>query len=437
MVNSLPVVVVEADRSIPYGTSTTLNATVTGDGPFTYSWTPSALLVSAVVEDPTTVNLTSMNTFTLTAGSQVTGCTASDAVTITITGGALEVTASATPDEICTGSSVQLNAVASGGSEDYDYSWTSDPVSTISAISNPVVSPTVTTIYYVEVDDGFNTVNDQVTVTVNALPTVSITGSSSICIGSTTTLSPATGGTWVSNSPAVASVSAGGTVTGLTAGTSTFTFTETATGCSSTTGTVTVTSCTKTLTLTSVFLEGLYNGSGTLRQAYDEYGPHWPAGVADHINVELHSSPGYSTIIYTATEVELSTGGTAAITIPAGYSASYYITVRHRNHIETTTALPVSFINATITYAFDAPAKAFGSNLKLIDEAVDHYVIYGADVTQDGFVDSGDYPDVVNDNFNYVTGYLPTDINGDGFIDSGDYPIMVNNNYNYVSVILP
>jgi hypothetical protein len=75
----------------------------------------------------------------------------------------------------------------------------------------------------------------------------------------------------------------------------------------------------------------------------------------------------------------------------------------------------------------------YGSNLKLID----HYVIYGADVNQDGFVDSGDYPDVVNDNYNYVMGYLPTDINGDGFIDSGDYPIMVNNNYNYVSVILP
>jgi hypothetical protein len=73
----------------------------------------------------------------------------------------------------------------------------------------------------------------------------------------------------------------------------------------------------------------------------------------------------------------------------------------------------------------------------MIDETIDHYVIYGADVNQDGFVDSGDYPGVVNDNFNYVTGYLPTDINGDGFIDSGDYPIMVNNNYNYISVILP
>ncbi len=71
-------------------------------------------------------------------------------------------------------------------------------------------------------------------------PTVSITGSTAICIGATTQLSPATGGTWVSNSPAVASVDNSGLVTGLTGGTSTFTFTETATGCTNTTSAVTV-----------------------------------------------------------------------------------------------------------------------------------------------------------------------------------------------------
>ncbi len=49
----------------------------------------------------------------------------------------------------------------------------------------------------------------------------------------------------------------------------------------------------------------------------------------------------------------------------------------------------------------------------------------------------GDYPDVVNDNFNYRTGYLVTDINGDSWVDSGDYPILVNNNFNYVSAYLP
>ncbi len=71
-------------------------------------------------------------------------------------------------------------------------------------------------------------------------PTVNITGSSTICEGSTTTLSPATGGTWISNNPSVASVDNDGIVTGISGGTVTFTFTETATGCSNTTSAVTV-----------------------------------------------------------------------------------------------------------------------------------------------------------------------------------------------------
>ncbi|MFC6264127.1 T9SS sorting signal type C domain-containing protein [Flavobacterium panici] len=80
-------------------------------------------------------------------------------------------------------------------------------------------------------------------ITVSALPIVSITGSSNICAGSTTTLSPTSGGTWVSNNPAVASVTNTGIVTSIAAGSATFTFTNIATpNCSATTGTVTVSS---------------------------------------------------------------------------------------------------------------------------------------------------------------------------------------------------
>jgi hypothetical protein len=66
-----------------------------------------------------------------------------------------------------------------------------------------------------------------------------------------------------------------------------------------------------------------------------------------------------------------------------------------------------------------------------------YFAIYGGDINHDGYVDSGDYPFVINDSFNYLSGYINTDLNGDGWIDSGDYPILVNNNYNYVSVIIP
>jgi hypothetical protein len=201
--------------------------------------------------------------------------------------------------------------------------------------------------------------------------------------------------------------------------------------------TLILTAATKTLNLTSILLEGLYEGSGTMRQAMDDFGPHWPAGIADHITVELHNSASYSIIEYSVTDVELSTSGSASITIPSQYSGAYYITVKNRNHIETTSAIPVSFVAATVDYAFDNQAKAYGNNLKDILPGSGYYLIYSGDINQDGYVDSGDYPDVINDSYNYLTGYRVTDLNGDGWVDSGDYPILVNNNYNYISAYLP
>ncbi len=191
----------------------------------------------------------------------------------------------------------------------------------------------------------------------------------------------------------------------------------------------------KTLNLTSVMLEGLYNGSGTMRQAWNESGPQYPGGVADHITVELHSSSSYSTIIYTASDVPLSTTGTASVTIPVDYNGTYYITIKHRNSIETTTATAVSFAAGTINQSFGILSNVYGSNLKAYYDG--YNLIYGGDVNQDGFVDSGDYPDVVNDNFNYVSGYLASDIDGNGSIDSGDYPILINNNFNYIGTSHP
>jgi Putative flagellar system-associated repeat len=186
----------------------------------------------------------------------------------------------------------------------------------------------------------------------------------------------------------------------------------------------------KTLFLTSVLLEGLYSSSGNMRQAWNESGPQWPAGVADHITVELHSTTSYSTIVYTATDIPLSTVGTTSVTIPSIYDGTYYITIKHRNSIETTTVIPVSFSVSTINQSFGLTANVYGSNLKKSPDA--YYLIYGGDVNQNGSVDTGDYAPVVNDVSNYVQGYLATDINGNGSVDTGDYSILVNNTSQYI-----
>src|SRR5690606_19964681 len=87
-------------------------------------------------------------------------------------------------------------------------------------------------------------------VTVNPLPEVSITGSNTICIGDTTQLMPASGGTWSSTNSAVATVTNAGLVTAVSAGTATFIFTANGTNCQATTGVVTV-SAAPVLTISS------------------------------------------------------------------------------------------------------------------------------------------------------------------------------------------
>lgn len=146
-------------------------------------------------------------------------------------GQVLSSSPTALPITVCAGASVQLNAAASGGSGSYTYIWSSDPVEFTSTIGNPIVNPTVTTIYMVEVSDGFTTVNSQVTVTVNPLP-ADITGTMNVCAGSSVTLSSATsGGTWSSGTLSIATINAGsGVVTGVLAGTSVITYTL-GTGC--------------------------------------------------------------------------------------------------------------------------------------------------------------------------------------------------------------
>jgi hypothetical protein len=83
----------------------------------------------------------------------------------------LNLVVTATPDTICAGDSVQLNASATGGSGSYSYSWTSDPPGFSSNNKAPVVTPLLTTTYIADVNDGTNSRKDSVTVSVNPGPT--------------------------------------------------------------------------------------------------------------------------------------------------------------------------------------------------------------------------------------------------------------------------
>jgi len=192
---------------------------------------------------------------------------------------------------------------------------------------------------------------------------------------------------------------------------------------------------TKTIVLTSIFLEGLYNGTGTLRQANDGSGPHFAPGIADRITLELHDASIYNNPIAFSSTVDLKTNGTAIISLPDTYTGQYYITIRHRNSIATVSALPVSFNTCAIYYDFGDASQAYGNNLHFMESG--RYALHGGDVDQNGIIDSGDMTSVDNGASSYATGYLPSDINGDGMVDSSDMTILDNNALAFIASITP
>jgi uncharacterized protein YjdB len=127
---------------------------------------------------------------------------------------------------LCDGSTTTLNDTTSGGS----WSSSNPGIASIGATSGilTAVSAGVVTVTYTA--GSYVTAN----VTVNPMPGA-ITGSSSVCIGSATTLICGTaGGSWSSSAPAIATVSSLGVVSGVVPGTASIMYTMPG-GCSSVT----------------------------------------------------------------------------------------------------------------------------------------------------------------------------------------------------------
>ena len=110
---------------IDIGTSTTLTASSVNTN-YTYTWEPAASISgSNVGASVTTTALTDHTTFTVTAEDQITGCVATNEITIlvfdTTLCNPLEITAT-TGDTVCVGETANLSATASGtGSVIYWY----------------------------------------------------------------------------------------------------------------------------------------------------------------------------------------------------------------------------------------------------------------------------------------------------------------------------
>ncbi len=206
----------------------------------------------------------------------------------------------------------------------------------------------------------------------------------------------------------------------------------------------------KQLTL-KVYLEGLWNGTNMNKcKEYDavlgDVVDKFEGSVVDTLSVELHNTT-YSNIAYRITGLQLNQDGTVHsagkpyIEVPDAASGDYHITIRTRNHLETTTRALVPFSGSTVNYDFtDAVTKAFESDasftpMKHIDGK---WMLYSGNplpmdppqVNSDA-IDFIDLYNIMNNSSDFTSeyGYLVSDLNGDGSVDFLDIYDFVLPNY--------
>jgi hypothetical protein len=194
---------------------------------------------------------------------------------------------------------------------------------------------------------------------------------------------------------------------------------------------------------TKVFLEGCYNGGGTMRtslntahlipltQPYNvapwnypgtETVSSIPSDVVDWVLVQLRSSP--TTVVKTRAAFLKSNGmvvdldGTGLVKFAGSPATTYYIVVMHRNHLSVMTALAPALSGTSSLYDFTtAQTQAYGTN-PMADLGGGKYGIISGDANGDGIVDATDRSDAWNDRLQ--TGYKSSDVNLDGIVDASD-----------------
>ncbi|AWI26209.1 LamG-like jellyroll fold domain-containing protein [Flavobacterium pallidum] len=238
-VNTTPSVnVTPASPSVCTGGSVALNAT----GANSYTWSPATGL-NTTTGASVTANPTVTTTYTITGTTN--GCSSTRQVTVTV--GSQNIDVIAASPNICPGSGTTLTA--SGATT---YTWS--PATGLSATTGASVTatPTVTTTYTVVGTTGSCTGSNTITVTVKALPTISVTPSSAtICVGSSTSLTANGADTYTWTPSSGLNATTGATVTASPATTTTYTVTGTGTNGCTASQTVTITVTPHTLTTIS------------------------------------------------------------------------------------------------------------------------------------------------------------------------------------------
>lgn len=200
-VTPLPTAVLSGTTAICSGGNTNLSIDFTGVAPYTYSYTNGINTFGPFTtsNDPVLVNVAPGGTTTYSLTPTVTGAGClgnTNAASATVTVNTLPTAAITGTNTICNGTSTNLN-INFNGTAPYTYSYsngvtTFGPFTTSNNPATVPVSPSVSTTYnLITINDSNCTgsVQGAASITVNALPTAVVSGTTSICDGTNTNLS--------------------------------------------------------------------------------------------------------------------------------------------------------------------------------------------------------------------------------------------------------
>jgi len=284
------------------------NITLTASGGSTYSWAPGNQTTTSIAIAPTI-----STTYTLTATS-ASGCTNTSTKAITVNPIPVAPTAG-NNSPICIGTTLSLTASTIAG---VTYSW-SGPNSFSSAAQNSTIAGATTaasgTYSVTATANGCTSPIATTSVTINALPTpsISVSPSATICSGNTITLT-ASGATMYNWSP-------GGQTTSVINVNPTTNTTYTLTGSNGCANTATQTITVNPLPTTSISVSPsttICSGNGITLTAFGGVGYSWSSGET---TTSITISPSTNTT-YTVTGTNANGCSSAAIKTITVYAAS-------------------------------------------------------------------------------------------------------------------
>jgi len=221
------------------------SVTLTASASQSYLWSNGATSQS--------ITVTTSGSYSVTETNAICSAT-SQPVVVTVDPPLAKPNVSSTATSICPGGSVTMTASESGGSGVYMYQWYDIGGAIPGANANVyTASPSSNRYYYVDVTDSIgcrSTTSDAVIVTVNASPDATITASSAMCAGSTSSASVSDAGpgatyNWTISGGTIQYIMSNGTAPFFTANSGSTAVTlgvtvTTAAGCSSTSAQKTV-----------------------------------------------------------------------------------------------------------------------------------------------------------------------------------------------------